>query len=567
MIGMSSDAVSPINIQWVVDGVSGTSVTGYDSPLASNRYRAILPAQALQDLGHEVTFVPLSHWDPFSQTIGSADVVVVGKVAPGGDQRRVDQLCERVLAGVQAARQAGLPVVADVNDDHFDRPGVGAYWRELVQRCSLVVVGSATMRDRVAGLTPRPVVVIGDPVASPSASAKVPPRASTPWWQRWTGRRRPVLQLVWYGNLVNWKPMQRWLDRLVALASEHPWYLSVITSPDPALAALIEQFNVRSGADATVELLHWSEEVQWSRVAGADAVLLPSDAGESDKVVKTANRLTDALHAGRFVVASPLPSYLPYADHVALTDDPVAALREFVAAPQAWLSRIEQGSKRVAQELSPLAIGELWHEAIARAVQLAEHVRSTAGTVSTVVPGLEAAEPLRLNLGCGDKILPGFVNVDVVAARAGKSPDVICDLHQLHPFQDNSVDEVMAIHVVEHFWRWEIEDILREWLRVLKPGGRMILECPNLLSACQELLADPVQKARADGAGQRSMWVFYGDPAWRDPLMIHRWGYTPQSLSELMRSVGLMEIRQEPAQYKLREPRDMRLVGTKPASP
>jgi hypothetical protein len=47
--------------------------------------------------------------------------------------------------------------------------------------------------------------------------------------------------------------------------------------------------------------------------------------------------------------------------------------------------------------------------------------------------------------------------------------------------------------------------------------------------------------------------------------MVHRWGYTPQSLAQVMSEAGLTLIRQEPAQFKLREPRDMRLVGAKPA--
>ena len=175
-----------------------------------------------------------------------------------------------------------------------------------------------------------------------------------------------------------------------------------------------------------------------------------------------------------------------------------------------------------------------------------------------------ALQPLRLNLGCGDKILPGYVNVDVAPTRAGRSPDVLCDLHHLEPFASGSADEVMAIHVVEHFWRWEVVDVLREWMRVLKPGGRMILECPNLITACEELLKNPTAAARPGREGQRTMWVFYGDPAWRDPLMCHRWNYTPESLGEVMREAGIANARQEPAQFKLREPRDMRLVGEKP---
>jgi len=170
----------------------------------------------------------------------------------------------------------------------------------------------------------------------------------------------------------------------------------------------------------------------------------------------------------------------------------------------------------------------------------------------------------RLNLGCGDKLLPGYVNVDVAESRAGKRPDVLCDLHRLEPFATDSVDEILSVHVIEHFWRWEALDVLREWLRVLKPGGVMILECPNLATACEELLKDPDRFAGPGGEGQRTMWVFYGDPAWKDPLMCHRWGYTPHSLMRLMLEAGLVNLRREPAQFKLREPRDMRIVGEKP---
>lgn len=170
---------------------------------------------------------------------------------------------------------------------------------------------------------------------------------------------------------------------------------------------------------------------------------------------------------------------------------------------------------------------------------------------------------IRLNLGCGDKILPDFINVDVAPSRRGLEPDVLCDLHELTVFENDYADEILAVHVVEHFWRWEVVDILKEWVRVLKPGGKMILECPNLISACQEFLKNPDLMAGGGQEGQRSMWVFYGDPSWKDSLMVHRWGYTPRSLAMVMHEAGLTDLRQEPAQFKLREPRDMRITGIK----
>jgi SAM-dependent methyltransferase len=171
---------------------------------------------------------------------------------------------------------------------------------------------------------------------------------------------------------------------------------------------------------------------------------------------------------------------------------------------------------------------------------------------------------IKLNLGCGDKILSGYINVDVVPERASQVPDVICDVRSLSVFESGYADEILAVHVVEHFWRWEVVDILKEWVRVLKPGGVMILECPNLLSACQEFIRNPQAHSLPGPEGQRTMWVFYGDPRWQDPLMVHRWGYTPWSLGAVMHDAGLRDLRQEPAQFKLREPRDMRVVGVKP---
>lgn len=170
---------------------------------------------------------------------------------------------------------------------------------------------------------------------------------------------------------------------------------------------------------------------------------------------------------------------------------------------------------------------------------------------------------MRINAGCGDKLLDGYVNVDVAPSRRGKTPDVLCDLHKL-TFDDAAADEILSVHVVEHFWRWEVVGVLKEWVRVLKPGGKMVIECPNLISACERFLSDPDVYSSPWQDGQRTMWVFYGDPGWRDPLMVHRWGYTPSSLAAVMQEAGLVNIRQEPAQFKLREPRDMRIVGEKP---
>lgn len=66
-----------------------------------------------------------------------------------------------------------------------------------------------------------------------------------------------------------------------------------------------------------------------------------------------------------------------------------------------------------------------------------------------------------------------------------------------------------------------------------KALGKMILGYPNLKSACKEFLRDVDGRSQPGQESQRTMWVFYGDPSWSDPLMVHRWGYTHSPLLRL----------------------------------
>ncbi|HQR99336.1 MULTISPECIES: methyltransferase domain-containing protein [unclassified Polaromonas] len=555
-------------IHWIVDGVAGNSDSGFTSPLASNRYRAILPAQQLLQEGHTIQFIPMNQWTGYASNldIHLPDVCVIGKLLPGKDPLRFSRLSQQILQGAATASALGVLVVADFSDDHFDNPEVGTYWRALAAQAGICTAGSDVMAQAVQRHSSGAVATVGDPLASPGAKARVFYRSTgvAAWAQRLLGGKKssPRLKLVWYGNNGNWPSMQRWADALGDYSATQPMLVWVVTRPNATIENYIQRFNDKHSPGALMELVPWDEATQWTVVEDADIVLVPSDLSDRAKAAKSANRLTDALNAGRYVVASPIPAYEVFRPYVSLTDNPVQAIRDYLAQPAQAMEKLSAGQIAVRMRHGAAQIATEW----LRAFRL-----KGGSTNGPQHPQIQASPPqaapkalIRLNLGCGDKILPGYVNVDVVEARAGKSPDVICDLHELTCFENDHADEIMAIHVVEHFWRWEIEAILREWLRVLKPGGSMILECPNLLSACEALLAEPELRSRQDKAGQTSMWVFYGDPGWKDPLMIHRWGYTPYSLAQLMQSVGMINVRQEAAVYKLREPRDMRLVGEKP---
>lgn len=565
-------------IDWITHGIAVGPDGREQSTLASNRYRVLLPGRALQAQGHVVRYVEAKHWNFDSGN--KPDAVILGKLLHAGDAASFQALSGRVRAVAAQAAAAGVRVLADFNDDHFEDPVLGEHWRETARMSRMCVAGSESMAAVVRRRSGRPVAVVGDPVGSPAGEPKVF-RGDRGWMRRLAGGANQRLKLAWYGNPVNWAALEDWARQLAPLAGEQPFIIWAVTRVSGAMESFVQDFNARHGPRALIELTPWDEQSQWSIVQDADAVLVPSRPSDPRMAVKTGNRVTDALHAGRYVFASPLPAYQPYAEYATLTEDPLAAVRSYVAEPDRHLRRLVAGQQACRLEAGEDVIAQAWLEAIHQAFDAdpaplpagmpaalaLQQATDPAGGGAAAGGVVAVADPtaLRLNLGCGDKILPDYVNVDVVASRRGRKPDVLCDLRDLSVFADDSADEVMAIHVVEHFWRWEVEQILREWVRVLKPGGRMVLECPNLISACEEFLRNPDVASREDQAGQLTMWVFYGDPAWKDPYMIHRWGYTPASLGRLMSSLGLVDVRQEPAVYKLREPRDMRMVGFKPA--
>lgn len=81
---------------------------------------------------------------------------------------------------------------------------------------------------------------------------------------------------------------------------------------------------------------------------------------------------------------------------------------------------------------------------------------------------------MRLHLGCGSVHLNGYINIDKYNPRADRIMDV-CELD----YTDNSVDQIFTSHMVEHIIYTEFMKALKEWKRVLKAGGELIIRCPN----------------------------------------------------------------------------------------
>lgn len=168
---------------------------------------------------------------------------------------------------------------------------------------------------------------------------------------------------------------------------------------------------------------------------------------------------------------------------------------------------------------------------------------------------------MKLNVGCGGRRIEGYKGVDAVERPAA---DIVARADSI-PLPANSCDEIMAIHLFEHFYRWECEGVLAEWSRLLKPHGRLVLELPDLKKACKNVL-DNVMRGGKD-PDQLTLWALYGDPRKGDPFMAHRWAWSPESLTALLKANGFDDVKQETPQWHPagRDHRDMRIVARKTA--
>lgn len=516
----------------------------FSTTYASNRLRCFLPSGAVGTAfdTHVAAYPFLARNADF---LREEDVLIAMKIGQGalGKNSGLSSIVNEVVS--QTSR-----LIFDTCDPlHLsENQMVAEFQRSMMGRASLITAPTHALAQELASHAQVPVRVIEDAV-------EITPRKPA------FNPRTDQLNLCWFGWMSSAR-LQQLINALVRTSRRLPNRKITCTIISRGLSpSQIEGLNDRfrrKGLKIHLTFQPFALSSAWDRVEGADLVLIPHEVDGIDRF-KSHNRLLTAIQCGTLPIASAIPAYEEVASHAWLGADLSDGVQWALRHPDSVLEKLASGQNRIQAEFSPEAVGKKWVEIVSRLaygdrLDKAQSIRHQ---------GEEMEKVLRLNLGCGDKILEGYVNVDVAPSRAGKKPDVLCDLRKLEPFDDDSVDEVLSVHVVEHFHRWEILNVLKEWVRVLKPGGKMIIECPNLLSACQEIVNDAAGKTGPGKAAQRTMWVLYGDPNWEDPLMVHRWAYTPQSLADVMKESGLTRIRQEKAQYKLREPRDMRMVGEK----
>lgn len=90
---------------------------------------------------------------------------------------------------------------------------------------------------------------------------------------------------------------------------------------------------------------------------------------------------------------------------------------------------------------------------------------------------------IKLDLGAGQIVRPGFIPL---------GRDYGSEIYPL-PYADESVHEIVASHCLEHFPHRQIEDVLKDWVRALKNGGKLRIAVPDFAKIAEDYLNGKAQ--------------------------------------------------------------------------
>lgn len=156
-----------------------------------------------------------------------------------------------------------------------------------------------------------------------------------------------------------------------------------------------------------------------------------------------------------------------------------------------------------------------------------------------------------LHVGCGHGRLPEVifpwetweeVRLDI---DPEVMPDVVASMTEI-PLEDASFEAVASQHNLEHLRPHDVPVALREFQRVLKPGGFVFIQVPDLGWAAREIAegrgGDVAYEAPAGPVTAFDMVYGWAQATATNPYMAHHCGFTVETLKRLLEFVGFRDV-------------------------
>lgn len=129
----------------------------------------------------------------------------------------------------------------------------------------------------------------------------------------------------------------------------------------------------------------------------------------------------------------------------------------------------------------------------------------------------------------------------------GVRPDIVSDMTDMSAVPSHSVEALYSSHNIEHLYLHQVPDALREFRRVLKPGGFALIGCPDLQAMAtlivEDKLHEPAYQSRAGGITPHDTFYGYGVQLAHGYLhMAHRCGFTRSTLIQALIDAGFERV-------------------------
>lgn len=168
---------------------------------------------------------------------------------------------------------------------------------------------------------------------------------------------------------------------------------------------------------------------------------------------------------------------------------------------------------------------------------------------------------INLHVGCADKKLDGFINIDI---RKTDATDIVSPAWKIPNIKNLTVKKIYSRHMLEHLDPNDARLTLNHWFNLLRKDGHLNIIVPDIEFHSKQLLGITKSK-KFDDEIQHSFAGFWG---WRDENRggnkedAHKWGYTEKSLIKELKNAGFKSIKRI-YQGKDTEAYHLNLVATK----